>query len=442
MFTYVKLNNYRSLNNVTFDLKETREKTKKLIAIYGENGCGKSNLIRSFYFLEQLMHSFDLEKNEVEMTKLFEGRNENDIPLYIHDLIKKNTLSHLFKNSRTIDCNENTRLEFGFVINNHEGNYIVEFNDKIVYERLYYFTGKQNGTIIEISDKDVKNPKISNLIFKTSKIRNELKENIQKFWGKHSFLAITYDLAKKMNSEYINENISESFFDFHNMIKETSITLKEADGGMIVTSSKKISFISDLEKGDISIDNEWVLSNTERIINDFFTQTYADIRKVCFETEKTETRLKYHLVFYKNINKQIRKIPVEQESSGTRQILNILRNLFGAFCGCIVIIDEVDNGVHDLLLKVVIDSMKDYITGQLIFTTHNTSLLESLNPKMVYIINSKIDGEKEIICLGDFRIQDHNSPRIRYLRGLYGGIPFVDYVDYNEIVSNLHQKKE
>ncbi len=442
MFTYVKLNNYRSLNNVTFDLKETREKTKKLIAIYGENGCGKSNLIRSFYFLEQLMHSFDLEKNEVEMTKLFEGRNENDIPLYIHDLIKKNTLSHLFENSRTIDCNENTRLEFGFVINNHEGNYIVEFNDKIVYERLYYFTGKQNGTIIEISEKDVKNPKFSNLIFKTSKIRNELKENIQKFWGKHSFLAITFDLAKKMNSEYINENISERFFDFHNMIKETSITLKEADGGMIVTSSKKISFISDLEKGDISIDNEWVLSNTERIINDFFTQTYADIRKVCFETEKTETRLKYHLVFYKNINKQIRKIPVEQESSGTRQILNILRNLFGAFCGCTVIIDEVDNGVHDLLLKVVIDSMKDYITGQLIFTTHNTSLLESLNPKMVYIINSKIDGEKEIICLGDFRIQDHNSPRIRYMRGLYGGIPFVDYVDYNEIVNNLHQKKE
>ena len=442
MFTYVKLNNYRSLNNVTFDLKETREKTKKLIAIYGENGCGKSNLICSFYFLEQLMHSFDLEKNEVEMTKLFEGRNENDIPLYIHDLIKKNTLSHLFENSRTIDCNENTRLEFGFVINNHEGNYIVEFNDKIVYERLYYFTGKQNGTIIEISEKDVKNPKFSNLIFKTSKIRNELKENIQKFWGKHSFLAITFDLAKKMNSEYINENISERFFDFHNMIKETSITLKEADGGMIVTSSKKISFISDLEKGDISIDNEWVLSNTERIINDFFTQTYADIRKVCFETEKTETRLKYHLVFYKNINKQIRKIPVEQESSGTRQILNILRNLFGAFCGCTVIIDEVDNGVHDLLLKVVIDSMKDYITGQLIFTTHNTSLLESLNPKMVYIINSKIDGEKEIICLGDFRIQDHNSPRIRYMRGLYGGIPFVDYVDYNEIVNNLHQKKE
>ena len=442
MFTYVKLNNYRSLNNVTFDLKETREKTKKLIAIYGENGCGKSNLIRSFYFLEQLMHSFDLEKNEVEMTKLFEGRNENDIPLYIHDLIKKNTLSHLFENSRTIDCNENTRLEFGFAINNHEGNYIVEFNDKIVYERLYYFTGKQNGTIIEISDKDVKNPKLSNLIFKTSKIRNELKENIQKFWGKHSFLAITFDLAKKMNSEYINENISERFFDFHNMIKETSITLKAADGGMIVTSSKKISFISDLEKGDISIDNEWVLSNTERIINDFFTQTYADIRKVCFETEKTETRLKYHLVFYKNINKQIRKIPVEQESSGTRQILNILRNLFGAFCGCTVIIDEVDNGVHDLLLKVVIDSMKDYITGQLIFTTHNTSLLESLNPKMVYIINSKIDGEKEIICLGDFRIQDHNSPRIRYMRGLYGGIPFVDYVDYNEIVNNLHQKKE
>ena len=147
-------------------------------------------------------------------------------------------------------------------------------------------------------------------------------------------------------------------------------------------------------------------------------------------------------MFYKNINGKVRLIPVEQESTGTRKVLSILKKLFRAFCGCTVIIDEIDNGIHDLLLKVIVDSMKKYITGQLIFTTHNTSLLESLEPKMVYIINGNYDGNKEIVCLSEYKIQDHNSPRARYMKGLYGGIPFIDNVDYIEIINNLKSDKQ
>ena len=441
MFTYVKLNNYRSLDNVVFDLRESKGKIKKLAAVYGENGCGKSNLIRSFYFLDMIMHSFDIEKNEIEIAKFLNENNEKELPPTLMEFIKNRTLSNVYSNSRTIDCSENTRVEYGFKIGNHEGNYVVEFNDKIVYERLYYYTGKQSGVIFEISSDSIKMPKFSTSIYKTLKIRNELKEAIQKYWGRHSFLSITYDFLKKMNEEYINDNISPYLYHFHHMISETSIALKDANGGVSIDSCKKINFLSDLEKGDVSIKNEWLLKNTEKIINDFFTQTYSDIKKVYFETENSGERIKYHLVLYKNINGKIRLVPIEQESTGTRQILDVLRSLFGAFCGCTVIIDEVDNGVHDLLLKVVIDSMKEYITGQLIFTTHNTSLLESLDPKMVYIINSKYDGTKEIICLSDFGVQVNNSPRVRYMKGLYGGVPFVDAVDYIEIINNLKIKK-
>lgn len=48
MFTYVKLNNYRSLDGVFFDLKETKDRIKKIAAIYGENGSGKTNLTSLF----------------------------------------------------------------------------------------------------------------------------------------------------------------------------------------------------------------------------------------------------------------------------------------------------------------------------------------------------------------------------------------------------------
>ena len=441
MFTYVKLNNYRSLNNVEFDLRDTKDKVKQLVAVYGENGCGKSTLIRSFYFLELLMHSFDVESKEIEMKKLIKDDQPSEIISFFRDLLNDNSLSSIYTNSRAIGTSDNTIVEIGFKKDDHEGYYLIEFGETIVHEKLYYFTGNQSGVVYEISKDEIKEPKLSPAVFKTSKIRNEYKELIQKFWGKHSLLAISYNMLKELNKEYVLENVSKYLYDLHSLIGETSVLIKEKESEKIVLSGKHINCLSDLEKGDVSDNKEWLLRNTEAILNDFFTQTYSDVKKVCFETEGKDNRIMYHLVFYKMINGDVKRIPVEKESTGTRQILYILRNLFGAFCGCTVIIDEIDNGVHDLLLKVIIDSMKQYITGQLIFTTHNTSLLESLNPKMVYIINGKYDGTKEIICLSEFDLQDHNSPRIRYMKGLFGGIPFVESVDYNKIIGYLKKNE-
>ncbi|MBP5342923.1 AAA family ATPase [bacterium] len=437
MFTYVKLNNFLSLNNVTFDLKETRDKIKKIAVIYGENGCGKSTLIRSFYFLQNLIHTFDLEKREVRFLRFLEEQENREVPPILIRYMNEQTLSNLFKSSRTIQCEDNSRLEYGFEVNGHEGSYIIEYNDVIVYEKLYYFTGKQSGTVFEISSEDIKNPKLSTQVFKSNKIISEVIDRILKYWGKHSLISIVYDMLNNLNNDYIQENISNYLYDFHNMISETSIMIKSGDGISRVDSCKKINFLFDLESGSIDKENKWLLLNTEKILNDFFIQTYSDIKKVEFAEKIDDKRIKYKLLFNKYINGKIRKIPVENESTGTRKILEILRYLFGAFCGCTIIIDEVDNGIHDLLLKVVIDSMKDYITGQLIFTTHNTSLLESLDAKYVYIINGNYDGFKEIVCLSEYKLQDSNSARLRYMKGLFGGIPFVQYVDYNEIIENL-----
>ena len=267
MFTYVRANNYMSLNNIYLNLKETKDKTKKLAVVYGENGCGKTNLIKSFFFLESLIHTFDIEKNENELTKFLKEKGDGeDIPPFFMELVNRNTLSNLFINSRTIDCNENTRLEFGFEIEGHEGRYIVEFNDCIVYESLYYFTGKQSGIIFEVSRENIKNPKLAQLIFKSSKIKNEVKELIQRYWGRHSVLSIVNDLKKKLNKEYISDNISNYLYDFLDMIRETSISVVEANSYTMVDSCKKINFISDLEKGDVSSENEWLLKNTENIL--------------------------------------------------------------------------------------------------------------------------------------------------------------------------------
>ena len=82
--------------------------------------------------------------------------------------------------------------------------------------------------------------------------------------------------------------------------------------------------------------------------------------------------------------------------------------------------------------------MIDDISGQLIITTHNTYLLESIDIKSVYIITVDYQGNKEIKCLDKYpRIQGTNNPRTMYLKGLFGGVPIVDSLDYDLILNEL-----
>ncbi len=72
--------------------------------------------------------------------------------------------------------------------------------------------------------------------------------------------------------------------------------------------------------------------------------------------------------------------------------------------------------------------------GQLIFTTHNTLLLEAINPDSVYIINIDSEGNKEVSCCSDYdckRIQKTNNLRNMYLKGMFGGIPYSTDIDFS-----------
>lgn len=74
----------------------------------------------------------------------------------------------------------------------------------------------------------------------------------------------------------------------------------------------------------------------------------------------------------------------------------------------------------------------------MIITTHNTYLLESIGIKSVYLITVDYQGNKEVKCLDRYpRIQGTNNPRIMYLKGLFGGVPIVDSLDYDLILNEL-----
>ncbi|MBR2924561.1 MAG: AAA family ATPase [Clostridia bacterium] len=445
MFTYVHLKNFLSFGNITFNLKKNSNCSKNFIAVYGENGSGKSNFVRSIELLRRTLTSFDLLRRADKVTEFLESEDDVFPEELKQILLSEIDIINVISSCRTIDCQEATVVEYGFLLNGHEGIYRIEFTDRISRESLYYFTGKQRGYLFDIendTDETIK-AKFNGNLFANDRVKQEFNAEIKKYWGRHTFLAIVMQQIQEKNIGYINESISEYLLAVINMLTNISVINKSSNrhnSGII--TSKPDNILSDLRHGRINKNQIPLLHKTERVLRDFFTQAYADIKDIMYEiNDMANDNVRYQLYVDKMIAGKIRHISFENESSGTQQILEIIRTLLGLFCGVTVVYDEIDNGIHDILLNQILDSIVDEITGQLIITTHNTMLLEKMDPHSAYVIQVDHLGNKEAHCITDYSVQSNNNNRIKYIKGLFGGTPYIDGIDYSTIINEIEKEE-
>ena len=444
MFTYIKAKNFKSLKDIEFNLNKTKTKTNQFISIYGENGSGKTNIVELFKFLQQsaMARAIDIAMNKLpkEFFKMQEEMADK-MPKEIRQIFQ---LSLDLKEYRMLDEKEETEIEYGFKINNKEGFYYIKFNNEIIEEKLYYIAGKQRAYLFELKKKDNKIIKTLNKnIFINDKYNEELIDEIDKYWGKYSFLSLlSFEMVEK-NKEYIDNNISKNITDVIDEIWEMTVHVDKGISKIMAASLEKVKKLDNIQRGIIEKNQLNELNKYENVLNIFFTQAYADIKEVKYNITEKEDKIYYELYFNKMIGGKIKSIPSKMESEGTRRILNQFDTLIGSLLGETVIIDEIDNGIHDVLMKNIIMSIKDEITGQLIITTHNTLLLEILPKEYIYILSTDYKGNKTINSIKDYgiKIQKNNNARDLYFKGVFGGIPTTDYIDFEEIKYALEDSK-
>jgi AAA15 family ATPase/GTPase len=439
MITYVKLRNFKSFNDVTFDFRKGAKGYKKFVAIYGENGCGKSNFVDSLSFLRLSLESFHMALH-IEKIKQIQESGDAALPEQVLAALSLQTpdFQRLLLSHRMVGNSDETSIELGFIYNNHSGYYLLVFNEGIVHEKLYYFTGKQNGVVFDISLQDSKIASAFYGNFFGSNIaKTELKNLIDQYWGKHTLLSILNHERESKNSEYIRSNYSSYVFEPINMI--LFLTAKHSIGSF-QKQDANVNYkgvIANPLEGIVATAQVTALEQTERILNTFYTQAYSDIKQVYYKKRSEDTVTHYHLYANKMIGGKIRDISFTQESEGTKRILFMINDLLGACQGGTVVLDEIDTGIHDLLLKTMLTSISEWIDGQLIITTHNTYLLEVLKPQSIYIINVDHLGNKLVHCLDEYDVHGTNNARNMYIKGLLGGVPIVDEIEYGEIVDEL-----
>ena len=122
------------------------------------------------------------------------------------------------------------------------------------------------------------------------------------------------------------------------------------------------------------------------------------------------------------------------ESSGTRNllflaapVLNILKQ------GLTLIVDELDTSLHPLLVRELVrlfhHSDVNKNGAQLIFTTHDTSLLDApdlFRRDQIWFVEKDKEQASSLIPLSEFSPRKNEALERGYLIGRYGGIPFFN----------------
>ena len=124
-----------------------------------------------------------------------------------------------------------------------------------------------------------------------------------------------------------------------------------------------------------------------------------------------------------------------EESDGTRRLVGLSPPLFSLLGSCAtVFVDELDRSLHTLLSRHLIErflSTESVSSGQRLFTTHDTNLLDLglLPADSIWFVEKDSGGRSTLYSLAEFKPEqlDRLASRLEqgYLEGRFGAIPFL-----------------
>jgi uncharacterized protein len=119
------------------------------------------------------------------------------------------------------------------------------------------------------------------------------------------------------------------------------------------------------------------------------------------------------------------------ESQGTQKLFSLASPLLDIVSsGKVLCVDELDRSLHPLLVRQILHTFHDpegQSGAQLIFTTHDTSLLEGgiLRRDQVWFAEKNECQATELVPLTEFSPRKGEAIGRGYLAGRYGGVPIL-----------------
>ena len=121
-----------------------------------------------------------------------------------------------------------------------------------------------------------------------------------------------------------------------------------------------------------------------------------------------------------------------EESSGIKKLFEIICPIIDIIKkGKILIIDEIENGLHEYLVQQIIRLFKESNSNaQLIFTTHDTNILNAnlLRRDQIWFTQLKSNDKRstDLYSLIELKnVRKNENLEMGYISGKYGAIPVL-----------------
>ena len=389
------------MSDNSFEIDKSR--LLKSLILYGRNASGKSNLLAALDEFKDLVCESDNFKH--------------DHPIYEHDPYRFDTES----------LNKPTIFEIEFCGINTSTRYLYSISftsDRIIEESLFFYPNgvKTKLFIRELEKisygesfrgvkKDIEANLLKNQLFLSKSASNNIK------YLDEVYLSISKNIITAVfNTDDLDLNYLKK--DLRNDINDPKLKL----------NLKKLLQCGDTGLMDYKLaekkDNH--LSIMSAIVG------FYDERK-----NKDYDMSTVHRMFDKGKESGLSELDISDESLGTQKLITLgLRIIDTLTFGGIMVIDEIDKGLHPLLTRMLIklfhSKKNNPKNAQLIFATHDGTLmdLDLFRRDQICFIEKEYEGNTTITKLSDYRGVRKGIPLEKwYLSGRFKGIPVINDVE-------------
>jgi len=157
---------------------------------------------------------------------------------------------------------------------------------------------------------------------------------------------------------------------------------------------------------------------------------------VAGKTEVRSEEMEEHKLRFHHVTERGKAVfELMDESNGTRNLLFLAGPVLGILRkGLTLVIDELDTSLHTLLVRELVRLFHrpEINNGgaQLVFTTHDTSLLDApdlFRRDQVWFVEKDRDQTSALVSLSEFNPRKNEALERGYLMGRYGGVPLLSH---------------
>ncbi len=235
-----------------------------------------------------------------------------------------------------------------------------------------------------------------------------------------------------------NEQLKPVFYWFRNLviIRHHDILDPGFSTVQCQTDSNRERILKFMDNADLSIDDIKIESR-DFSENELPPEMPPEMKSLITKDMQGKKSIKVKFGHRIDDGEDMTWLPIEEESDGTRKLFAYAGPwLDGLEKGRVFLVDELDTSLHPLmvrfLLKLIHNSETNKNNAQLIFTTHDTSILDQklMRRDQIWFMEKDKNNSSSLYPLSDFKPRKEEALGKGYLQGRYGALPFIGEVNF------------